>query len=58
MQVRGAVAEGDYIVPNGDGTGSAVGSDQVTYDQYRKAVGIAWETHAGTGIKNVLVAIE
>jgi hypothetical protein len=57
VKVKGPVKEGDYIVPAGDGAGTAVPPDRVTFAQYRKVVGIAWETNAAEGVRKIRVAV-
>ena len=57
VKVGGKVRTGDYIVPNGDGTGSAVDPEIITFAQYRKAVGIAWEMSDVEAVKNINVAV-
>ena len=55
--VRGVVHEGDLIIANDNGTGSALPKDQVTLAQARKAVGTAWEASDDSGLKRVNVAV-
>ncbi len=57
VKVRGPVKEGDYILPGPNGAGFAVAAERATFDQYRRAVGIAWETNLEEGTRNVLVAV-
>jgi len=57
VKVRGKVREGDYILPGEEGTGMAVNPEGITFEQYRKAVGIAWEGSDAEGVKKVNVAI-
>jgi hypothetical protein len=55
--VTGIVQEGDLIIANGDGTGTAVSRAQVTTEQSLKAVGTAWENSQDSGLKRVNVAV-
>jgi hypothetical protein len=55
--VRGVVHEGDLIIANDDGTGSAVSKDQITLALSRKAVGTAWAASNDAGLKRVNVAV-
>lgn len=55
--VYGMVNEGDLIVANGDGTGSAVSRNQVSLTRAKHAVGIAWESSRNQGLKRVNVAV-
>ena len=55
--VRGLVHEGDLIIANDDGTGFAVGKDEVTLAQSKKAVGTAWQSSEESGLKRVNVAV-
>lgn len=57
VRVRGAVHEGDYIVPDADGAGRAVPAAAVTFGDYRRAVGVAWETSEGEGVRPIRVAV-
>lgn len=57
VKVRGKVKEGDYLIPNGDGTASAVAREKATFAQYREAVGVAWESSDDPGLKTVLAAV-
>lgn len=62
VKVRGEVAVGDYIIPSEleDGFGKAVNPSNMTIDQYRKIVGIAWNASDGQkafSLINVAVGI-
>ncbi len=55
----GAVIAGDYIVASGnnDGIGIAIAPDQMTPEDFKMAVGQAWESSAETGVKLVNTAV-
>jgi len=59
VRVRGPVAAGDLIVPSDleDGTGIAVSPQAITAEQFAQAVGQAWASSEGEGVKTVLVAV-
>lgn len=57
VKVKGEVHEGDYIVPAGDGTGIAVSSKKIGFDEYRQAVGIAWQESEIKEVKTIKVAV-
>jgi hypothetical protein len=55
--VQGTVNEGDLIIANDDGTGTAVSKDQVTLEMAKRAVGTAWEASSDSSLKRVNVAV-
>ncbi len=55
--VYGMVNEGDLIIADGDGTGSAVSRNQVSLAMAKRAVGIAWNSSRNQGLKRVNVAV-
>ncbi len=60
VKVRGIVLIGDYILPSGlhDGIGIAVSPDEITAEQYRKIVGVAWSnSFLEKGISYINMAI-
>ncbi|MDE2141428.1 MAG: hypothetical protein KGJ84_03310 [Elusimicrobia bacterium] len=57
VRVKGRVREGDYILPDADGTGVAVGADGATFTQYKRAIGKAWESSETDGVKKINVAV-
>lgn len=57
VRLRGPVRQGDYVVPNDDGTAGAVARGAATFAQYREALGTAWEANEAAGVKTVLVAV-
>ena len=57
VRVRGAVRKGDYILRGDDGVGYAVADDKITFPQFRRAVGIAWEASLDDAVKRVMVAV-
>lgn len=58
VKVRGKVRVGDFIVgTNEDGTGTAIHPDAMTFDDYARVLGVAWEASSSSGIKSVRVGI-
>jgi hypothetical protein len=62
VKVRGIVLVGDYILPSGlhDGTGIAVSPNEITAEQYRKIVGVAWSgsfVHKGISLINMAIGL-
>ena len=59
VKVKGVVKAGDYIVASGnnDGIGIAIAPDQMTPENFKMAVGQAWESSAETGVKLVNAAV-
>ena len=62
VKVRGIALVGDYILPSGlnDGIGRAVTSDDITADQYREIVGVAWSSsvlNEGISIINMAIGL-
>jgi len=62
VKVRGIVLVGDYILPSGlnDGIGRAVSSDDITAEQYREIVGVAWSSsllNDGVSIINMAIGL-
>lgn len=59
VKVIGAVTAGDYIVASGhdDGTGVAVPQERMTPEDYRLAVGRAWESSAEQAVKLIRTAV-
>lgn len=59
VKVLGAVEIGDYILPSGnnDGLGIAKSSDEMSFDDYRQIVGIAWTDGKSDLINMANVAI-
>ena len=59
VRVRGIVKRGSYILPSGfnDGIGITVDADKITFKQYTKAVGVAWESSNIDDVKKINVAI-
>jgi len=55
----GAVADGDLLIPNPEepNTLIAVPADEITFAQYRQAVGTAWGSTDHEGLKKVQCAI-
>ena len=55
VKIMGPVSTGDYIVGMGDipGYGVAISPEQMTVEDFRFAVGRAWETHSDRGPKMV-----
>lgn len=56
VMVCGKVSSGDLIIPNGN-HGKAVSPENVTFLEYRKAIGTAWKSKDSMGVAPVLVAI-
>ena len=58
-RVRGAVQAGDFIIASGldDGTGVAVSPERITSEQFKQAVGQAWEKSVDPGVKSVRIAV-
>ncbi len=56
VKVRGQVNIGDYIIPSGlnDGTGIGVSPDQISANQYKLIVGVAW---SATSVDNRVTLI-
>ena len=60
VKVRGPVISGDYIIPSGlnDGIGRPVSPDEITAEQYREIVGVAWSSSLiNEGISLINMAI-
>ncbi|OUJ74080.1 hypothetical protein BXP70_10075 [Hymenobacter crusticola] len=59
VKVRGAVRDGDYIIPSGlyDGVGIAVAPSSMTADEYAKVIGRAWASADGAEEKLVNVVV-
>ncbi len=59
VKVRGAIREGDFIVPSGlnDGTGIAISPDGLWPDQSTQIVGRAWESSDEEGLKIINTVI-
>ena len=59
VKVKGKVNDGDYILPYESliGVGYAVSKDEITFEQYKKAVGIAWESSDNEDVKKINVAV-
>ena len=59
VKVSGVVKAGDYIVASGrnDGIGVAVSVERMTPEDYRLAVGRAWESSDEQGVKLINVAV-
>lgn len=59
VQVRGAVHEGDYIIPSGlnDGVGLAIAPGSMTAAEYTKVIGRAWASADGAAEKMVNVVV-
>ncbi len=59
VKVSGVVKAGDYIVASGrnDGVGVAVPVERMTPEDYRLAVGRAWESSDDLGIKRINTAV-
>lgn len=59
VKVKGVVKAGDYIVASGDndGTGIAIAPENMTPDDYRMAVGQAWESSDASGVKLINTAV-
>ena len=62
VKVRGIVLSGDYILPSGfnDGIGRAVSSDNLTAEEYREIVGVAWSSsllNEGISIINMAIGL-
>jgi hypothetical protein len=57
--IRGAISEGDYIIPSGDddGTGIAVSPDSMCAADFARVVGRAWQASARAGLKLINTAI-
>jgi len=58
-RVRGTVQAGDFIIASGldDGTGVAVSPERITSEQFKQAVGQAWEKSVDSGVKSVRIAV-
>jgi hypothetical protein len=59
VRVRGAVQEGDYIIPSGlnDGVGLAMKPENIQLDHSRQIVGQAWASDPDEGVKMVTAVI-
>ncbi|MHC4698253.1 MAG: hypothetical protein ACYTFA_16090 [Planctomycetota bacterium] len=59
VKVRGAVAEGDFIIPSGlhDGTGVCVSPEAITSEQFSQVIGQAWESSDEPGLRRVRAVI-
>ncbi len=59
MKVKGSVKAGDYIVASGknDGLGIAVSPDNMTPEDFKMAVGQAWESSNEQGVKLINTAV-
>lgn len=59
VRVKGAVAEGDYILPSGknDGLGIAVNPSELPAYRHKEIVGIAWEAAEEAPLNFVNVAV-
>ena len=59
VKVRGAVLEGDYIIPSGlnDGVGLAITPSSMTAEEYTKVIGRAWASAEGADEKLVNVVV-
>lgn len=60
VKVRGAVRQGNYILPSGhhDGVGVARSKGEVSFEEFKdRVVGVAWEDSLVEGIKVVNVAV-
>ena len=53
---KGVVHDGDLLIPDGDMC-IAVSSEKCTFEQYKAAIGTAWETNNDISVKRVLCAI-
>ena len=59
VKVKGSVKAGDYIVASGknDGLGIAVSPDNMTPEDFKMAVGQAWESSDEQGVKLINTAV-
>lgn len=59
IKVRGAVRDGDFIVPSGleDGTGIALSAESLSPVEMLQVVGRAWSSSTEAGVKRVLCAV-
>lgn len=59
VMALGAIRDGDYLIPNPDEPGTVIGivPSDVTFAQYRAAVGTAWQSYDYEGLKLVMCAI-
>ena len=58
VKVRGKVSVGDFVVgTNEDGTGTAIHPDAMTFEDYARVLGVAWEANTTSGVKSVRVGI-
>jgi len=57
VYVKGKVFSGDFLIPTGDFYCEAVSSDKITFEQYKKSIGVAWESSDDENLKKVLAAI-
>lgn len=59
VRTRGAVEAGEFLIPSGlhDGTAVAVGGSEIEPEQLMQVLGVAWESSAGTGVREVNAAV-
>jgi hypothetical protein len=55
--VKGLAKQGDYIIPGPTGYGLAVSSDDITFEQYKSAIGTIWEDKDKEEIFRILCAV-
>ncbi len=55
--VKGLAKQGDYIIPGPLGYGLAVSSDDITFEQYKSAIGTIWEDKDKEEIFRILCAV-
>jgi hypothetical protein len=58
VNVRGKANVGDFIVGiSGDGTGTAIAPEDMTFDDYARVLGVAWEANTTSGVQAIRVGI-
>lgn len=59
VKVKGIVEAGNYIISSGknNGTGIAVGLNEIPSNRYNQIVGIAWESSENTNLKFIKTAV-
>lgn len=57
VMVMGIVNSGDLIVPTGSHYAEAVSADNITFPQYMRAIGTAWESSDKEELKKVMCSV-
>jgi len=55
--VYGPVKSGDYLIANGKNHCVAIDSEKITFAEYKKTIGVAWESSNKSGLVRVNTAI-